>query len=153
MDSAPAHPTADQFYQTYQRLFPPIEQANTAPDSAQFFTNNPNNNSYPFAQLPPDNLLQLPYPKGEYWRIGGSHTNTGSGSYPQSSLDLNNGGSWGSDTSNKWVTASAGGKVKKHSSCFVEVVHEGGWSTTYYHLGNVVVNSGQTVERNQRLAN
>jgi len=105
------------------------------------------------ADQPPADLLQLPFPVGESWNFGGSHTNTGSGTYPQSSLDMNNGGYWGSDTSNKWVVASAEGRAIRHSSCLVEVVHPGGWSTTYYHLSNVRIQTNQQVTKNQRLAN
>jgi LasA protease len=103
---------------------------------------------------PPDNLLQLPYPVGESWNYGGSHTNTGSGDYPQSSLDFNGGSwNWGADTSNLWVVAAHGGQVVVHSSCNVEVIGSDGWSTTYYHLDNVVVETNQTVARDTPLAN
>jgi murein DD-endopeptidase MepM/ murein hydrolase activator NlpD len=107
-----------------------------------------------YGAMPPDNFLQLPYPVGESWNFGGSHTNTGSGDYPQSSLDFNGGSwQWGTDTSNLWVVASHGGQVVVHSSCNVEVVGSDGWSTTYYHLDNVVVETNQTVSRNTPLAN
>ena len=103
---------------------------------------------------PPDNLLQLPYPVGESWNYGGSHTNNGSGDYPQSSLDFNGGSwNWGADTSDLWVVAAHGGQVVVHSSCNVEVIGSDGWSTTYYHLDNVVVETNQTVTRNTPLAN
>ena len=105
------------------------------------------------AVAPDVSMLQLPFPAGESWWMGGSHTNTGSGSYPQSSLDMNNGGRWGSDTSDKWVVAAAAGEVVVHSSCFVEVLHSQGWSTTYYHLDNIRVTQGQRVARDTRLAN
>ncbi|TQV82779.1 pre-peptidase C-terminal domain-containing protein [Aliikangiella coralliicola] len=103
--------------------------------------------------VPANNFLQLPYPVGKTWTYGGSHTSTGSGSYPQSSLDFNNGGRWGDNLTRIWVTSSAGGRVVRHSSCFLEVVHRGGWSTTYYHLSGIRVNHGSTVSRNTRLAN
>ena len=103
--------------------------------------------------IPPDNLLQLPYPEGEAWYFGGSHTSTGLNSYPQSSLDFNNGGSWNSDTSNKWIVASNSGTVIKHSSCLLEVIGKSGWSTTYYHLDNIIVSQNQEVSKNSKLAN
>ena len=107
-----------------------------------------------YGAMPPDNLLQLPYPVGESWNFGGSHTNNGSGDYPQSSLDFNGRSwNWGTDTSDLWVVAAHGGQVVVHSSCNVEVVGSDGWSTTYYHLDNVIVETNQTVSRNTPLAN
>lgn len=100
-----------------------------------------------------DNYFQLPYLVGETWRNGGTHTNTGSGSYPQSSLDFNDGGRWGDNLSHIWVTAAAPGTVKYHSSCFMEVIHEDGWSTSYYHLENIQHGTNSYVNRNTRIAN
>lgn len=102
---------------------------------------------------PPTGLLQFPFPRGATWHIGGAHTNTGSGSYPLSSLDMYRGGGWGSNQSSYWVSASAGGTFKRHSSCFAEVVHSGGWSTTYYHLMNIRYGTGATVSKNTAFAN
>ncbi|MDG9669358.1 pre-peptidase C-terminal domain-containing protein [Hahella sp. CR1] len=139
----------EEFQEVYHRLFPETAQsatASTAPSLNRFA-------AYTRNAVPPDNLLQLPFPVGEQWYFGGAHTYTGSGSYPLSSLDLNNGGYWGSNTSNKWAVASAGGTAIRHSSCFVEVLHEGGWSTTYYHLDNIQFQNRATVSRNQKLAN
>ncbi|GAA0211432.1 hypothetical protein GCM10009123_18260 [Kangiella japonica] len=100
-----------------------------------------------------DDYFQLPYLVGETWRNGGTHTNNGSGSYPQSSLDFNDGGRWGDNLRHIWVTAAAPGTVKYHSSCFMEVIHESGWSTTYYHLENIQYGTNATVDRNTRIAN
>ena len=102
---------------------------------------------------PANGFLQFPFPIGQSWHVGGAHTNTGSGSYPMSSLDLSQGGGWGSNQSGVWVAASASGSFKRHSSCFAEVVHSGGWSTTYYHLMNVQYNTGANVSKNTRIAN
>lgn len=101
-----------------------------------------------------DKLFQLPYLIGDSWYFGGSHTNTGSGSYPQSSLDFyGNTGGWGSDTSNTWIASSHGGRVVKHSSCFLEIIGANGWSTTYYHLDNIQVNTNQVISSNTAIAN
>ncbi len=138
-------PATDEatFSATYTRLF---DQAPPSLDRKRLAR-------YQAAAVPPANLLQLPYPVGQAWSFGGSHTNTGSGRFPQSSLDFHDGGTWGSDTSGKWVVAAAGGRAIRHSSCSVEVIHPNGWSTTYYHLSNVQIQTNQTVNRNQRLAN
>lgn len=100
-----------------------------------------------------DNYFQLPYRVGRTWTYGGSHTNTGSGSYPQSSLDLNNGGYWGDNLSNLWIASAAPGRVKVHSSCFVEVYHDNNWSTTYYHVDNIQYNTNSQIDRNVAIAN
>ncbi|OZG69747.1 metalloendopeptidase [Hahella sp. CCB-MM4] len=142
----------DKFQEVYHRLFPETQEDHQfqsfdgAPSTGRFA-------AYSQSLVPPANMFQLPYPVGEYWYFGGAHTYTGSGSYPLSSLDFNNGGYWGSDTSNKWAVAAAGGTAIRHSSCFVEVLHEGGWSTTYYHLDNIQFSNRQSVSRNQKLAN
>lgn len=75
---------------------------------------------------PANGFLQFPFPLGQSWHVGGAHTNNGSGSYPMSSLDMSQGGGWGSNQSGRWVSASAAGSFKRHSSCFAEVVHSGG---------------------------
>lgn len=100
-----------------------------------------------------DSYFQLPFPEGDYWKNGGSHGNSGSGSYPQSSLDFNQGGYWGDNLSYIWVSAAAPGTVKYHSSCLMEVIHQDGWSTTYYHLSNIQYGTGAYVERNTPIAN
>ncbi len=57
----------------------------------------------------------------------------------------------GEDTSNFWVTAAASGTVVATSICHVILDHGNGWLTQYQFLGNIQVNLGQSVERNQRL--
>ncbi len=95
-------------------------------------------------------LMQFPWPVTESWSFGGAHADDGSGS-PLSSLDFSHKWeSWG-DPINSYVVASAGGKVKKHSSCYVEVIHSGNWSTGYYHLGTLSVQDGQTVKANDKI--
>lgn len=105
------------------------------------------------AATPPNGFLQFPFPRGQTWYIGGAHTNTGQGNYPMSSLDMNNGGYWGGSQANNWVSASAAGTFKRHSSCFAEVVHSSGWSTTYYHLQNIQYSTGASVAKNTAIAN
>jgi len=102
---------------------------------------------------PANGFLQFPFPLGQSWHVGGAHTNTGSGNYPMSSLDMSIGGGWGSNQSNTWVAASAAGSFKRHSSCFAEIVHSSGWSTTYYHLMNIQYNTGAAVAKNSKIAN
>ena len=133
------------FVSTYQRLFGDLP---TASEKAQ----TSNNTIQPLAG-PANGFLQFPFPLGQSWHVGGAHTNTGSGNYPMSSLDMSIGGGWGSNQSNTWVASSAAGSFKRHSSCFAEVVHSGGWSTTYYHLMNIQYNTGANVAKNSYIAN
>jgi len=102
---------------------------------------------------PSNGFLQFPFPLYRTWHVGGAHTNTGSGSWPMSSLDMYAGGGWGSYQSNYWVVASAAGYFKRHSSCFAEVVHSGGWSTTYYHMMNLQYGTGAYIYGNYRVGN
>jgi len=99
-----------------------------------------------------EDLLQLPYPVQSSWTFGGAHSFTGSGRV-LSSLDFHDGGFWGNDLSHLWVSASAPGTVKVHSSCNMEIIHENGWSTQYYHLDNIQYSTGDKVERNAYIAN
>ncbi len=131
------------FTQRYQQLF--AEDYQPAPDS--------NTQNITTLAGPANGFLQFPFPLGQSWHVGGAHTNTGSGNYPMSSLDMSIGGGWGSNQSNTWVAASAAGSFKRHSSCFAEVVHSGGWSTTYYHLMNIQYNTGANVAKNTKIAN
>lgn len=135
------------FAQTYQNLFGKsfdVEKLQLAPSLAA---------SRNTLAGPANGFLQFPFPLGASWHVGGAHTNTGSGNYPMSSLDMSKGGGWGSNQSGIWVSSSAAGTFKRHSSCFAEVVHSGGWSTTYYHLMNIRYNTGATVSKNAAIAN
>jgi murein DD-endopeptidase MepM/ murein hydrolase activator NlpD len=102
---------------------------------------------------PPAGFLQFPFPIGDSWHVGGAHTNTGSGNYPMSSLDMSKGGGWGSNQTGVRVSASAAGSFKRHSSCFAEIVHSGGWSTTYYHMDKLQYNTGAAVAKNAFIGN
>ena len=143
MDTVRATALADAgFNDVYRRLF------GSSPATAQR-----GGEARPQAVVPPTNLLQFPYPLKAKWHIGGAHTHSGSGRFPMSSLDMSVGGWWGSNQSNYWVSASASGRFKRHSSCMAEIVHEGGWSTTYYHLMNIRPATGAMVAANDAIAN
>lgn len=145
-DAGQASALADErFQRVYRRLFATAPQAR--PASPRFA------GPMPMADAPPTNLLQFPYPLGEKWHIGGAHTNSGSGRFPMSSLDMSQGGGWGSYQGNRWVSASAAGTFKRHSTCMAEIVHAGGWSTTYYHLMNIRPETGTVVAANTPIAN
>jgi murein DD-endopeptidase MepM/ murein hydrolase activator NlpD len=138
----------DGFYQTYVRLFAgddPLDESNHVyhPGEAG-------------ALAAPDNLLQLPYSRGESWKFGGVHDSSGGGGSGSpfndaSSLDFFPGSvSWDADTSNMWVVASAPGVPTRISACYFKVTHSDGWETTYYHLENILTISG-SINQNDRI--
>ncbi len=134
-----------RFLATYAELFPgeaPLWQA--APGALL----------YPKATVPPASLLQLPYGVGHSWIPTGTHSYRGDEVGPKSSIDFaRNWPPWGANTSNDWIVAANSGTAVVHSSCYLEVVSASGWSTSYYHLDNIIVATGQSIARNQRLAN
>ncbi len=134
-----------RFVATYADLFPNASALSQPTPGAHFHTK---------AAAPAPNYLQLPYSIGLGWIFNGAHSYRGNNEGPPSSLDFSrNWPTWGANTSNDWVVAAHGGQVIVHSSCFIQVLGSDGWSTTYYHLDNIVVANGQTVQGNQRLAN
>jgi LasA protease len=135
---------AESFTSTFFTLFPDL------PSTQQTKAKTINMKS-----VPSQSLFQLPYPIGQAWQTwGGTHSFTGNGSGPFSSLDFRRSRlGFGANTSNIWISSASSGRAIRHSSCFVEVLASGGWSTTYYHLDNVRINTGQTVAKNTQLAN
>lgn len=128
---------------TVYQLFPDYDVKNNDQKSAR--------KASKAATTPPWNMLSLPYPVGDTWYVGGAHANDG-GAGVHSSLDLSTGGfGWGADLSNIWVSSAAPGTVKVHSSCFIEVIHDGGWSTTYYHMSDLQWTTGASINRNTNL--
>ena len=109
---------------------------------------------------PPPDMFQLPWDLGIAWVAIDGIDNT-SKRPKTSSHNYSVGGAIdfapkvnmfkGEDTSNYWVAAAAAGTVTERSSCHVVIDHKNGWSTHYYFLGNIQVQAGDTVARNQRL--
>ena len=144
------------FYQTYRRLFgsdDPLDETNHIdipgePGTLSSGKDSPSSLAGEIGAFSaPSNLLQLPYLRGQSWYFGGVHSNGSGGlqsSYTDASaLDFGPGGvSWGSDTSNMWVVASASGIPTKISNCYFSILHAGGWETTYYHIENIQNFSG-----------
>jgi hypothetical protein len=100
--------------------------------------------------------LDLPFTKPQAWQFNGVHTWTGNddGS-AMSSLDFTRTWSqnWGDNTSTDWVDSAHDGEVTVYSSCFVQVQHDSGWATRYYHLDNLQVATGDRVKAGDQLAN
>ena len=139
---------SDGFYQTYIKLF-----GNDDPADGRNHIYTPGEVG---ALAAPDNLLQLPYLQGLSWKFGGVHDNNGGGGIGSpfndaSALDFYPGVlSWGADTSNMWVVASASGTPTKVSACYFKILHSDGWETTYYHLENIQSFSG-SINQNDKI--
>ncbi len=91
------------------------------------------------ASAPPAQLLQFPFPQGASWYFNGPHSwNGGSAPPPYSSMDFYSGGATCSAPPNLWSVAGASGISYRPSnySCWLEIDHGGGWTTSYYHLRN-----------------
>ena len=96
--------------------------------------------------------LQPPWPIGERWAGGGAH---GLGQI-WNALDFWHPSyccSWGTDTSNAWVSAMQSGTVRVWSSCGMAIIHANGLVTDYYHLDNIQFNDFDVVTRNDPIAN
>ena len=132
-------PSAEEgFVQTYRRLFPdddPLDRSNQILAAA----------------APPEDLLQFPFPVGSTWWFNGPHNWNGAGyGRPYSSMDF---GTWGgtcANPPNDWSVAAAGGSGYHPSGhfCWYRINHEGGWTTSYYHLRNVRGNGSVSRDEN-----
>ena len=108
----------------------------------------------------PDDMFQLPWELGQAW-VAIDGIDNGSRRPLSSSHNYSLGGAidfaprsrmfTGENTSNFWVTAAASGTVTQTSSCFVTITHSNGWTTQYMFLGNIQVQLGEVVGRNERL--
>jgi len=111
--------------------------------------------------IPPVGMFQLPWQLGESW-IAMDGFDNGKRRLPTSPHNYLQGGAVdfaphvgmkiGEDTSNTWVAAAADGIVFETSYCHIKISHANGWTTEYYHLGNLQVKVGDAVARNQKLA-
>jgi LasA protease len=101
-------------------------------------------------------LMDLPYLRPQAWQFNGVHTWTGNeDGTALSSIDFVRSWStrWGDDTSGDRVSAAFDGLVTVYSSCFVQVQHDSGWATRYYHMDNLQVENGQRVLAGDLLGN
>ena len=97
----------------------------------------PSNDINPPA-APPDTLLQLPFPQGAAWYFGGPHGFSGGTTLPFSSMDFFSGGATCAAPPALYTVAAAYGDAYRPSnySCWIEMTHSDGWTTSYYHLLN-----------------
>jgi len=110
------------------------------------------------AELPPEDLFQLPFPLDASWRFSGVHSWAGGDYGPdRSSMDFSTPWDTFPDFPYKNTVAAAGGSALIRTPysgrlpCWVEIDHGGGWMTSYYHLRNIGSTSGPigTFSRNQ----
>ena len=100
---------------------------------------------------PPSDLLQFPFPLGAVWYFGGPHSWNGDSTPPFSSMDFYAGGATCSAPPYLFSVAAASGTTRHPSnySCWLEINHGGGWTTSYYHLVNTF--QGTSILRNGRM--
>ncbi|MEW6569468.1 MAG: M23 family metallopeptidase, partial [Chloroflexota bacterium] len=104
------------------------------------------------ATTPPATLLQFPFPQGATWHFNGPHSwNGGSAPPPYSSMDFYSGGATCSAPPNLWSVAAASGTSYRPSNytCWLEIDHGAGWTSSYYHLRNTY--SGGAISQNASL--
>ncbi len=100
--------------------------------------------------------LDLPFDHKREWFFNGVHTWTGNDDgTPMSSIDLTRNWEtiWGDDVSDDWVSAAHDGVISVFSSCYVRITHPSGWATDYYHIDNVLFNTGDQVRAGQIISN
>jgi murein DD-endopeptidase MepM/ murein hydrolase activator NlpD len=124
------------FLEVYGAMFPeedPLSSANSIDPPA----------------APPSDLLQFPFPQGAIWVFGGPHSWNGDSTPPFSSMDFFLQGGTCAAPPFYYSTGSAGGTSSRPSnySCWLEISHGGGWTTSYYHLQNTY--QGSSIERNE----
>jgi len=110
---------------------------------------------------PPADMFQFPWEQGRAW-VAYSGLDNGTKRPTTSPHYYGLGGAIdfaprvnmvkGEDTSNDWVAAVGAGTVFQVGYCWVKIDHGNGWTSEYWHLGNIQVTLGQKVSRNQRLA-
>lgn len=130
---------AEGFSATFAAFFPDEDPLSTA------------NDIDPPAS-PPDSLFQLPFPLGATWTFNGPHNwNGGSYGEPFSSMDFFSGGATCSAPPYIWATSAAAGSGYRPSgyTCWLQITHSGGWTTSYYHLRNMT--TGGALTRNAGL--
>ena len=102
----------------------------------------------PTAGPPLFGYFQPPWEIGDTWSGGGAHGPS------HNALDFwGDWVPWGGDTTPYWVSAMQEGVARVWSSCSMSVIHPNGWTTSYYHLDNILVADQTPVLRNDRLAN
>jgi predicted outer membrane repeat protein len=104
--------------------------------------------------LPPADFFQFPFPIGQAWVFSGTHKDSANSQDEEfSAIDFHPRGrpgqlDWGGVTQYS-VVAMASGIATKTSACGVEIVHDNGWKTSYYHMEAVPDFNQTPVEANE----
>lgn len=130
--------TASGFASTFANLFPGVNALDEA-------------NAIDPPAAPPADLLQFPFPLGAVWYFNGPHSWNGDSTPPFASMDFYAGGGTCSAPPYLFSVAAASGSTihPSHYSCWIEIDHGGGWTTSYYHLINT--HQGTSILRNGRM--
>lgn len=122
------------FQATVEKLFPSLDLLDTS-------------NSITPLSLPLDELFQFPFPVGETWYFSGPHSwNGGDAPPPYSSMDFFfESGLACTDDPENFAAAAAPGQLRHARNwydtpydCWLEIDHQEGWTTSYYHLRETV---------------
>ena len=101
-----------------------------------------------------DFSMTWPWPVGVKWRVGGTHGHN----YVWSSLDVDDGNvkcDWRVDEgcvedTTPLVYAMNSGTVRiEEDPCALNILHESGWGTSYYHTSDLMVSHGEQVQKGQ----
>jgi hypothetical protein len=103
--------------------------------------------------LPAADLFQFPFPLGATWYFNGPHSWAGDDTPPFSSMDFYTGGGTCDSPPNTYtVAAQSGTAIRPYGyDCWLEIDHVDGWTTSYYHLQNMIDPQGETINRNASL--
>ncbi len=112
-----------------------------------------NSNNINPPNLPPNDLFQFPFPMGATWRYAGPHSWAGNDTPPFSSLDFYAGGATCAAPPNLYsVAAASGTSIRPYGyDCWLEIDHGAGWTTSYYHLQNMIDPQGANINQNASL--
>jgi hypothetical protein len=112
-----------------------------------------NSNNINPPSLPAADFFQFPFPLGAIWYFGGPHSWAGDDTRPFSSMDFYAGGATCDAPPNLYtVAAQSGTAIRPYGyDCWLEIDHGGGWTTSYYHLQNMIDPQGATVNQNASL--
>lgn len=115
-----------EFSATYRSLFPDSDPLD-------------NSNNITPPGPPPSSMLQLPFPRGAWWKFNGPHNKMGVGHYerPWSSMDFGLEGSCAAPP-DMWAVAAAAGYIQRRTTQYgLRIDHGNGWQTAYYHLRDI----------------
>src|SRR3990172_520971 len=129
---------AGSFEEVFAGLFPSVDLQDTS-------------NVIDPPGTPPPDMFQMPFPPGATWTFGGPHSWNGNSTPPFSSMDfISGGGTCPAPPYLFSVSAASGAAYRPYGySCWLEIDHGAGWTTSYYHLRNL--SSAATVDRNAAL--